>query len=480
MRGPINGRCAPERLLAVLLAAVGLGPAVPADAKVVSGRTVVAGWQSVVLTKFCFDYQAECKNNECDKKQYPGLMTIRVSSAKKQGQGAKASKMQIEGSSEPEAYVALLDDEYFSFPEVSQVWSEANCSDVLRSSKKSPRLTWSSISTDKGETLEIPVAESLRPRWWYISFVSCSSTSLEMSYSLHLENQQRGWQREFSMDTLGVPLATLFLAVVFCALAVVQVNSLRDWMKQSKVGGWSNLHPAMLLLTFAVVLSALGMLLWTRYFVYYQEYGESLDAWGMLARAAIMSARTSISLLLMFLAHGDCVTVSEIQWDNRKEIAGGQTLFGILSFGLEAWGDSEFRSTTTEYVYDTRAGTVLVAFDILWLWLYASRCLQTFHAETRFKPRNFYRRYGLFLAIWFASLPCVAALARVLAAWVRFRITYFANGFVHSVVLGVLVHTFRPNMAREFYDFGTKQKGALSDEELRSMLGNDDDDDDMI
>jgi len=39
---------------------------------VVSGRTVVAGWQSVVLTKFCFDYQAEARTTSATRSSILG------------------------------------------------------------------------------------------------------------------------------------------------------------------------------------------------------------------------------------------------------------------------------------------------------------------------------------------------------------------------------------------------------------------------
>merc|ERR1712232_1079366 len=98
--------------------------------------------------------------------------------------------------------------------------------------------------------------------------------------------------------------------------------------------------------------------------------------------------------------------------------------FGGLSILLEMWGESEFHNTTTEYVYDTRPGMTLVAFDLFFLWAYVTRSIQTFQSETRIKQRTFYKQYGAIFALWFLSMPCLAALARSLAAWVRFCIVF--------------------------------------------------------
>merc|ERR1712232_205358 len=146
--------------------------------------------------------------------------------------------------------------------------------------------------------------------------------------------------------------------------------------------------------------------------------------------------------------------------------------FGGLSILLEMWGESEFHNTTTEYVYDTRPGMTLVAFDLFFLWAYVSRSFKTFQSETRIKQRTFYRQYGFAFALWFASLPAVAALARVLASWVRFRITFVISALAHALSLGLLIYTFRPSVATRLYELTTTEyQPVCCDEELDRMLG---------
>jgi len=151
----------------------------------------------------------------------------------------------------------------------------------------------------------------------------------------------------------------------------------------------------------------------------------------------------------------------------------GMVLYAMLQFPLELWGDSEFRNTTTEYIYDTRPGMVLIAFNLLWTWMYISRSMQTFQRETRTKAKQFYRRYSPVFLLWFSYLPLVALLARNLAAHVRSVIATFICGFVHVLMLSVLVYTFRPVIADELYDLRENEQ-VMNDEELESMLNSTD------
>merc|ERR1719510_268209 len=117
-----------------------------------------------------------------------------------------------------ELFVALLDDEYFSFPEVSQVWGEANCTDVVKASKNAIQLDWPQLKKPGGQHLHVPLVEKVRPRWWYIALVSCSNHAVEIAYNIHLNNRRQGSQSEFSMDSIGVLATTVCFNVIFAVL----------------------------------------------------------------------------------------------------------------------------------------------------------------------------------------------------------------------------------------------------------------------
>lgn len=377
-----------------------------------------------------------------------------------------------EDAKKTEVHLALLDDEYFSFPEVSQVWNELNCSDVIKASKRQWRLDWTKVKSTDGELIQSTLVERFRPRWWYIALTSCSDFQTELSYSMHLENRMRGYQSEFSMDAMNVFGLTLVVCVLFVGLAWVQFKSFRMWREMSRTGRWLSVHPALILLTASTVLASAGEAAWFQYYCHFLRSGEALETWAIIGRAGIVSAKTLMSLLLMLFAQGECVCSPDVAWYSHRELVFGMALFGFLSFLLEVWGDSELRNTATEYIYDTSYGMVLVAFDVLWLWMFASRAWQTFQSETRLKPRLFFKKYGVLFCGWFAALPVIALLAKVLAAHVRFGITLMLSSLVHVAVLALLVHSFQPDNATKLYELKiTEYQAVHHDSELDPILG---------
>jgi hypothetical protein len=459
--------------------------------KRVAGRASLSPGQALVVTKFCFDYNTACTTECPSPEENPGMLHLTAFSGKRSAAPASADDEEEEDESTATAtlakkglsefYFALLDDEYFSFPEVSQVWGEANCSDVLKAAKRSFPLKWDQLQSEGGIEVESALIEHLRPRWWYVAIVSCSKSSLEVSYQMHLENKLRGLEVEFSMDQRGTFMVTLLTCVAFAGLVAVQSMSMHRWRTITRRNRWDEVHPAILMLSASTALAFAGQVATFVYYWYFQQSGEAPDRWAVAGKASVISSKTLISSLLMLLAHGECVCSPIVSWTRHREVAGGMALYGCLQFPLELWGESEYRNSTTEYIYDTRPGVVLVAFDVLWMWMYLSRSVQTYKGETRVKSRRFYKRYGPAFFLWFASLPCLALVARTLAAHIRLCITSSVTVFVHVGTLSILVYTFRPSVAVDLYDIKESIcEVAHNDEELASMLGSFNGDDDVI
>jgi len=154
-----------------------------------------------------------------------------------------------------------------------------------------------------------------------------------------------------------------------------------------------------------------------------------------------------MQVILLLLAQGECVATPGITWDNHWELVGGNSAFGAFSFLLELYGDSQFQSTNTEYIYDTRPGTALLAFDVFWMWMYASRSWATFQRETRSRGRRFYKHYAPF-----ASLPTIAAIAALISPWYRLYVVFLLSSLVHAVALGTLIWTFSPDVAPGLFE----------------------------
>lgn len=440
-----------------------LGWPVSVESKWVHGSTTIVKGKATVLTKFCIDFNAHCRNHSCPDP--PGALDLTIFAARRGDCPHPPC-----GGKDPELHLALLDDEYYSFPEVSQVWDELSCKEVLKASKRNFTVDWRRASTANGTHQGGTIVQKLRPRWWYIAVASCSDHDVSFSYSLHLQNPMSGKDAEFSFDAIGISRITLGLSVVFAAVTAFQLNSINGWRASTRTVQWGQVHPALLLVLAASSLATIGQACWLRYFWHYQHAGQGGDVWALAGRGGLVSARVLLSFVLLLLAQGECVCSPHITWAAHKEIVRGLGVFGVLSFMLELWGESELRSTVTEYVYDTRPGMVLVAFDILWMWIYATRAWRTFQAESRVKARRFFRHYATLFFLWFASLPAVAALARVLSPWVRYYVTCAVNGAVHVAALGLLVYTFQPRVAAELYELKATEYNKLAQEDTADMF----------
>lgn len=477
------------RQRAPMLIAIVAVIATTAAGKRVEGRSTLNAGQALVVTKFCFDYNPACSGSSgCSDDEKPGMFHISAFSGKRLVKAESSEEEEDFEEPSPtkkgpteEFHVALLDDEYFSFPEVSQVWGEANCSDVLKAAKKSFPLKWDLMKTEGGVQVESVIVEHLRPRWWYIALVSCSKSDVEVSYQMHLENKLRGWEVEFSMDQRGTFAMVLISCVIFAGLVAVQGASMQKWRVITKRERWSEVHPALLFLSASTLLALIGSAATFVYYWYFQQSGEAPEVWAIAGKAGLIGSKTLLTTLLMLLAHGECVCSPVISWERHREVAFGMALYGCLQFPLELWGESEYRNSTTEYIYDTRPGVVLVAFDCLWLWMYVSRSWQTFQKETRLKPRNFYKTYGPIFFIWYLTLPFLALIARSLAPHVRASITSTIASCTHLFAQAVIVHTFRPSVAVDLYDIKeSTYETVQNDEELKGMLDSTDDADDFI
>merc|ERR1712137_1290612 len=266
-------------------------------------------------------------------------------------------------------------------------------------------------------------------------------------------------------------------SIVPVGLGVVHFRSLHEWRFITRTSHWSRLHPALHLVSIAVFSAIAGEILWIAYFWKYRTNGLPNEYGDFFARLAMNVSKTTSSILLMLFAQGNCVCTADINWKEQRELVGGMCFFGFLSLILELWGDSDFRSTTTEFIYDTRAGTLLVAFDLLWLWMFTSRSFQTYQQENRLQPRYFFKVYAPLFSLWFGSLPLIAAVARILAPWARYRITFLISGSAHALLLVVLVLTLRLKTAVNLYMLDAHKYKSVDDEELTSIIGRGDDSD---
>lgn len=386
-------------------------------------------------------------------------------------------KMNTEDNGESrDIQVALLDDEYYSFPHVSEAWDQAPCKDILSAAKSTKQLMWKDLSSAAGTEWRTPLIEKIRPRWWYIAVVSCRGASVSINYDIHLVNQLQGSNKEYSMDMVGVASMSQFFFLVFIILAAIHYVSMQSWTTTTigpGNGSWVlSGHPVLRMLTLSTWCAALGSVAWMKYYWTYSSDGEGIEWCALVGRANMIASKVAISVLVLLLAKGEVVCHHYTDWADHELMMKGLVAFGVLCFFLELWGESEARSSVTAYAYDTTGGTMLVAFDFVFLLYYISELRKTLARETRLKQRSFFTTYGAALGGWFAVLPGVAVLAYFLAAHVRYRIVFSVCNLTHVSALAFLVYTFEPSKAPAYYEISSGS--SESADELKGILSRDD------
>ncbi|CAJ1387968.1 unnamed protein product [Effrenium voratum] len=100
----------------------------------------------------------------------------------------------------------------------------------------------------------------------------------------------------------------------------------------------------------------------------------------------------------------------------------------------------------------------------------AAALLQAGTNRARSQILQFERRFASVLSLWFVTLPGVAALASVLAPWVRFRVVFAVSGLAHFCASGILVYIYHPSVAPDLFEMKAKHREAASNEELKGFL----------
>ncbi|CAK9042063.1 unnamed protein product [Durusdinium trenchii] len=211
-----------------------LAPPSHVSARRIAGEVTLGPGQATVISKFCFDFNPQCHDHQACLEP-PGELDLTVFSAHEAPR--RRFREHLVEAREPKVTVALLDDEYFSFPEVSQVWGEANCSDVAKAAKKTFPLEWHRIASVAGQAMKTNVVEKIRPRWWYIALASCSDHALTLSFGVMTSNPLQGANAQLSMDEIGIlPVCSMAL-LGFGSLCAIHLKLVASEMGGACSGG---------------------------------------------------------------------------------------------------------------------------------------------------------------------------------------------------------------------------------------------------
>merc|ERR1711879_74429 len=118
----------------------------------------------------------------------------------------------------------------------------------------------------------------------------------------HFVNRRQGARRELSMDEPGFR-DTLLLLLAFGAVAHAQMQSSQRWRDTCGVGPES----AMGLLSASTKLSVASSVCWLLYY-WGCGAGNGGYSWLFLGRGLGVAGRSVMSLLLLLMAQGECVS----------------------------------------------------------------------------------------------------------------------------------------------------------------------------
>eukprot|EP00933_Yihiella_yeosuensis_P015703 TRINITY_DN13610_c3_g1_i1.p1 TRINITY_DN13610_c3_g1~~TRINITY_DN13610_c3_g1_i1.p1 ORF type:complete len:468 (+),score=53.74 TRINITY_DN13610_c3_g1_i1:56-1459(+) len=366
------------------------------------------------LSKFCFAY---------DKEQTAGYFDIELSELKVSGP--------VDGSTS--AVLVLLDDQEESYPDSDGgQWNSYTCEE------KQHHARWKQpiVLQVPSMTISVPMHQKVRPRWWFVAVIGCSNVSSEISfnYKVHTLNPTLGSQSELSWDQLGVIEISMFFLLVNVVLTLSQFYA------NALVSGTSReSHPIIRILSAGLFCGSCSHLAYACHYRILAVNGRGLPIVNIFGKFMQSSAKFLLMSILLLVSRGNCVS-KELDLKSLPGlllILGG---FSLLSFSLEVWGEfSQSRTFTTDFVYSTSCGHLLILLDLALLAVYATNVQRSLAAEKDPERRSFYKTWGVAFGVWFLSLPAVAILAHLIAPWVEFRIVLIVVDIFQAVTFAALV-----------------------------------------
>eukprot|EP00931_Biecheleriopsis_adriatica_P044310 TRINITY_DN2533_c0_g1_i1.p1 TRINITY_DN2533_c0_g1~~TRINITY_DN2533_c0_g1_i1.p1 ORF type:complete len:444 (-),score=40.74 TRINITY_DN2533_c0_g1_i1:93-1424(-) len=383
----------------------------------VRGSVNLPAGGAVFLAKFCMDFRQDSNTGN-----YVGKIWTNLHSP-------------TPGAGHVE-YV-LLDDESESYPDGSedQVSSKYRfaCGTALLEHAKRWSTEVNASSLESGKSLSSDIVETIRPRWWYVAILDCSGEERTVDYSVHLTNPKLGWLRELSMDRCGLNLMYPFLAVYFC-LSVLQLYALAMQSTTALTH-----HPLRLMLTFVVLSGMAGISFLVIGTIYYALHGEDQSNLYMLAKLGRAASKYSLLCTLKLLSQGQGIsTPFKLQevWRAARVIVP----FMIAGTVLEIWGEySQSRKYTTDFVYATPIGGVIILIDLALLYNYLMNICRSKRAENDLVKRQFYTNWGYTYALAFLVLPLSVAVSLMVSPWVRAEVVFLVNNIAHVLMLALLM-----------------------------------------
>lgn len=407
--------------------------ALQARSDFVQGSVVIPANQIIFLHKFCFDSNRD------------GMLVGMMSAL-------------FHSSTGGDLKLAVFDDEAESLPDPDHIdWGLQCGSDKLKQVTRGLfHVNGKKLQAVEGFHREQGIVEKLRPRWWYIAVVDCSGEDRVLNYSLHLTNARQGRQRELSMDQCGLVAMGLICLSYFAVLSVQVYASFRDTSNSTK-------HPLRICLLGSILVAAGGALLQFLSANLIAQHGTQLQSLYVAGKLCKWTSKLLLTCAIMLISRGHAISHPLQKGHLFRSCSLLAPLF-IGCFILDLKGEyAQSRTYTTDSLFCSRYGAVLVLLDIGLLVVFGLNLRRSFASETDSIKRSFFAMWGPIYGVAFGILPVAVIVAYFVSPWVQVRVVYVLTNAVHLCLLAILVTSLWPEKSLPAF--------CLDDQELVETIG---------
>lgn len=410
-----------------------LSLALQARSDLVRGSVVVPANQIIFLHKFCFDWN-------------PDGVTVGM------------TWQLFHSSTSGDLKLAVFDDEAESLPDPDHIdWGLQCGSDKLKHVARGLfHMDGKKLQAVEGFRREQGIVEKLRPRWWYFAVVDCSGEDRVLNYSLHLTNARQGWQRELSMDQCGLVAMGLLCLSYFAVLSLQVYACFRDTSNSTK-------HPLRVCLLGSISFAAGGALLQLLNASLVAQRGTQLQSLYVAGKFCKWTSKLLLICAIMLISKGHAISHPLQKGHLFRAFSLLAPLF-IGCFILDLKGEyAQSRKYTTDSMFCSRYGALLVLLDIGLLVVFAHNLRRSFASETDTIKRRFFAMWGPVYGIAFGILPVAVIVAYFVSPWVQVRVVYVLTNAVHVCLLATFVKSLWPKKSWPAFCF--------DDQELVQTIG---------
>lgn len=406
------------------------------DAAWIRGETTVKPNGAAFIGKFCFDYDVKLNNS--------GEVDFTMLSA-------DPAKGLVK--------ILLLDDQRESYPDGNSRWPGFSCDGERLKVAAKTQTTVPLEQLRNDGRLHTYIVERIRPRWWFVVVLDCSGIQRTISYDLHMINVKSGWLRELSLDRCGIAAIAIFCGVytIICLAQLYAVFRTSEMVARTK-------HPLRLLLTFGICAAVWGMAFFLLDSILFAIRGVETFLLYLASRVLKAWSKFTLLLILLLLSKG-CGVSRDLR---PRDIWQGSFLIGpflLICIWLEMYGEyDQSRKYTTDFVYRTWVGGLLVLADLVLLVIYGLNVRTSYQLESSQDKKMFYSTWGSAYSLAFLTLPIAVLISPWFSAWVRSEVLFLINNITHSILLSLLVAGLWPENSQTPF--------CIDNKDLASTFGN--------